>query len=218
MAGNLHHTTVGVSDYSHKAEIIDELMRAIEDRKATHIVYQSQRATEPVTYEIHPYGLAYHRGSLYLVAFSRDHNELRHFKVDRIDEVAVSDFPFRMPDDFRLDDHLAKSFGIFHGDGDITVKIKFLPPVARYVSESKWHEGQKLTPQKDGSLLAEFRLSSTEEIKRWIMSFGQQAIVLQPGDFAARRLSAKCRRCWIVTNDGLDSRPMSAPTKKPGLK
>jgi len=47
--------------------------------------------------------------------------------------------------------------------------------VARYVSESNWHESQKLTPQKDGSVLAEFQLSDTEEIKRWIMSFGQHA-------------------------------------------
>jgi predicted DNA-binding transcriptional regulator YafY len=179
-ADKLHYTAVGTSDYSRKAEVIDDLMWAIEDHKATHIVYKSLRATEPVTYEVHPYGLTYHRGSLYLVAFSREHDELRHFKVDRIDEAAVSDFPFHMPADFKLDAHLANSFGVFRGDDQITVKIKFLPPVARYVSESKWHESQKLAPQKDGSLLAEFRLSHTEEIKRWLLSFGQHAIVLEP--------------------------------------
>ena len=180
MVGNLHHTTVGASDYSQKAELIDDLMRATEERKATHIVYQSLRATEPVTYVVHPYGLTYHRGSLYLVAFSSDHNELRHFKVDRIDEAAVSAFPFHMPDDFQLNGHLADSFGVFYGRGQIAVKIRFLPPVVRYLSESKWHQSQKLTPQKDGSLLAEFRLSSTEEIKRWLLSFGQHAIVIEP--------------------------------------
>jgi len=52
--------------------------------------------------------------------------------------------------------------------------------VARYVSESKWHESQKLSPQKDGGLVTEFDLSDTEEIKRWIMSFGQHAVVLEP--------------------------------------
>jgi proteasome accessory factor B len=180
MAGNLHHKAVGIGDYSAKAELIDQLMQAIEEHKATHIVYRSLRATEPVTYEIHPYGLTYHHGSLYLVAFSRAHDELRHFKVDRIDDVEVSNFPFQMPDDFELDGHLAKSFGVFHGDGEIQVKIKFLPRVARYVSESKWHDSQRLTPQKDGSLLAEFELSSTEEIKRWITSFGRNAVVLEP--------------------------------------
>ncbi|MBN1854711.1 MAG: WYL domain-containing protein, partial [Pirellulales bacterium] len=39
---------------------------------------------------------------------------------------------------------------------------------------------QKLTPQADRSLLAEFDLSNTEEIKRWLLSFGRHAEVIQP--------------------------------------
>jgi len=37
-----------------------------------------------------------------------------------------------------------------------------------------------LTPQRDGSLLAELRLSSTAELKPWILSFGPAAEVLEP--------------------------------------
>ena len=39
-------------------------------------------------------------------------------------------------------------------------------------------------PQKDGSLIAEFQLSDTQEIKRWIMSFGSSATVLEPQELA----------------------------------
>ncbi len=62
-----HQTTVGASDYSKKADLIDELMIGIEDQRAVFLTYQSLRATEPVTYDVFPYGLTYHRGSLYLV-------------------------------------------------------------------------------------------------------------------------------------------------------
>jgi predicted DNA-binding transcriptional regulator YafY len=55
--------------------------------------------------------------------------------------------------------------------------------VARYVQEGRWHHSQKLTKQKDGSLLAEFHLDTTEEIKRWILSFGRCAQVLEPEGF-----------------------------------
>ena len=48
------------------------------------------------------------------------------------------------------------------------------------VEESNWHKSQKLSKQKDGSLVAEFHLSETEEIMRWIMSFGKHAVVLEP--------------------------------------
>ncbi|MHB8954861.1 MAG: helix-turn-helix transcriptional regulator [Pirellulaceae bacterium] len=175
-----HQTKVGTSDYAKKAELIDELMIGIEDKRAVFIAYQSLRATEPVTYDIYPYGLAYHRGSLYLIGFAPDHREIRHWKVDRIEEAEVTPVHFNRPEDFDLRDHLAKSFGVFHGEGEVHVKVRFSPGVVRYVTESKWHSSQHLTPQKDGSLIAEFDLGHTEEIKRWIQSFGKHAVVLEP--------------------------------------
>jgi proteasome accessory factor B len=175
-----HQTMVGASDYTKKAELIDELMVGIEDRKAVFITYQSLRATEPITYDIYPYGLIYHRGALYLVGRSPQREEICHWKVSRIEAAEVTQVHFQRPEDFDLQQHLAKSFGVYHGEGDVKIKVRFAPAVARYVSESNWHESQQLTQQKDGSLLAEFQLSDTEEIKRWIMSFGQHAVVQEP--------------------------------------
>jgi proteasome accessory factor B len=180
MAGNLHATAVGVSDYSQQAELLDLLLQAIEERKAMILLYQPLRATEPVEYEVCPYGLAWHRGSLYLVAHSRDHDEIRHFKVNRISEAEPGRFPFHMPKDFDLASHFAASFGVYQGRGDERVVVRFLPPAARYVQESRWHPSQRLTPQKDGSLLAEFHLSDTEEIRHWILSFGKHARIESP--------------------------------------
>ncbi len=179
-AALFHKTMVGVSDYSKKAEIVDQLMLGIEDHRAVFIAYQSLQATEPVTYDVYPFGLAYHRGSLYLIGRKTDKDEINHWKVDRISEAEVTEFRFPPPDNFDLAKHLSSSFGIFHGDGDVHVKIRFSPTVARYVEESNWHASQKLTAQRDGSLLAEFRLDGTKEIKRWILSFGQHAEVLEP--------------------------------------
>ncbi len=175
-----HQTMVGASDYSKKAEMIDVLMQGIEERRVVFIAYQSLRATEPVTYDVYPYGIAYHRGSLYLIGWSPDHQEIRHWKVDRIEESHLEEFRFPQPEDFDLHEHLAKSFGVFHGNGEVRVRIQFSSRVARYVQESTWHESQKLSPQKDGCLLATFDLGHTEEIKRWILSFGQHAEVLEP--------------------------------------
>ena len=166
-AALFHQTMIGASDYSKKAEIVDQLMVGIEDARAVFITYQSLRATEPVTYDVFPYGLAYHRGSLYLVGRHPDKDDICHWKVDRIEDAEVTEVHFRRPDGFSLPEHLSKSFGIFHGDGDVHVKIRFSSAVARYVEESNWHPSQKLTKQHDGCLLAEFQLDGTEEIMRW---------------------------------------------------
>ena len=42
------------SDYSKKAEIIDQLLIGMEDRRAVFITYQSLRATESITYDTYP--------------------------------------------------------------------------------------------------------------------------------------------------------------------
>lgn len=212
-ADTFRQTAFGRHDYADKSAVIDRLMIGIEDCRAVFITYQSLRATEPVTYDVYPYGLAYHRGSLYLVgrkverAPSRsprggnvaaaadsaaaagsdadadsDADELRHWKVDRIVDAEATQFRFQRPAGFDLQQHLAGSFGIYHGDGaaEVRIRVRFTPAVARYVQESQWHASQKLTKEKDGSLLAEFHLADTAEIKRWLMSFGQHATVLEP--------------------------------------
>jgi len=120
-----------------------------------------------------------------VIGFAPDHRDIRHWKVDRIDDAEVTQVRFNRPEEFDLQEHLARSFGVFHGDGAIHVKVRFAPTVARYVSESFWHSSQRLTPQKDGSLIADFELGHTEEIKRWIQSFGRHAVVLAPDQLRA---------------------------------
>ncbi|MEN6449771.1 MAG: WYL domain-containing protein [Thermoguttaceae bacterium] len=68
----------------------------------------------------------------------------------------------------------------FTATARIHVAVQFSPSVARYVQESTWHASQKLTKLNDSSLLVEFDLDGTEEIMRWILSFGRHAEVIEP--------------------------------------
>jgi len=183
-----HCTTAGFGNYANKAEIINDLTMAIEDRKAVHIAYQSQQATEPATRDVYPYWLVRNKGSLYLRAFAPEHDQFRNYKIDRIESVEVSSFIFQRPRDLDIKAHLAGSFGIYDGSGDISIVVKFAPSAARYVLECKWHDSQVLTRHRDGSLLARFTLSSTVEVKSWVRSFGPSAVVLEPEELRAEIL------------------------------
>lgn len=180
MADKLHFTVRGAGEYAHQEDKIDRLMIAIEDSVVARIVYQSQRATEPVTYPIHPFGIVFHFGSLYLIGYKPEDDDIRTWKVDRIEDVELTDETFDRPKDFDLSRFLSGSFGVYHGRSHVRVRVRFSAKVARYVRESHWHHSQKLTPSTDGSLLAEFELSSTEEFKSWVWSFGRHAVVLEP--------------------------------------
>jgi proteasome accessory factor B len=180
-----HCTAFGAVNYASKAEILDSLTIAIEDHKAAHLTYRSQQATEPVTYEVYPLSLIRHKYALYLLAFAPEHDQVRTYKVARIEDIEVTSFTHQRFRDFDSAEHLAGSFGIFDGDGDITVSVKFLPGAARYVCESKWHRSQAETKHRDGSVTVRFRLSNTVEVKSWVLGFGASAIVLEPESLRA---------------------------------
>jgi len=172
-------TQIG-GDYNAKAELLDRLFIAIEEDRAIFLTYHSQRSTEPVTYDIYPYRLVDHHGSLYLFGYSPDHGETRTWKVDRMLDAQPTEIRFQRPDDAQVAAQLSSNFGIFSGKGDVRVRIRFSPSAARYVNEKRMHASQKVEQQPDGSAIVEFRLSTTTEVKAWVLSFGAVAEVLEP--------------------------------------
>jgi predicted DNA-binding transcriptional regulator YafY len=61
-----------------------------------------------------------------------------------------------------------------------TVKVRISPGWARWVGEKIWHESQKITKLSDGGLEITFRVPGLDEIRRWVLSFGPEAQVLEP--------------------------------------
>ncbi len=180
VAAAFHETSFGASNYAPHAETIDNLLIGIEDHKVVFITYQSQRSTEPVTYDVHPYGLARYRDTLYLLGYKPEDNAFRTWKVNRIESAQVDSMPFTRRPDFDAAQYLQGSLGIYHGTGDVKVAIRFSAEVARYVQESQWHDSQQCDPQRDGSVLVHLTLSGTKELKAWVLGFGRHAEVLEP--------------------------------------
>jgi predicted DNA-binding transcriptional regulator YafY len=106
-------------------------------------------------------------------------NEVRVFALDRIKMLHQTKKDFEVPEDFDVEEFVRPSFGIFQGPST-RVKIRFSPEVAGYVKESIWHESQKITDEKDGSILFEAEVAGTDEIRFWVMGWGSHAEVLEP--------------------------------------
>lgn len=182
LAESWHIVSGPVNDYGNRSEFLDDLHRASSEQRLTWLTYQSQTSTEPVTYDVHPYGLVMKGSSVYLVAYAPQHGEVRHYKLDRISGVDVQSLKFQKPADFDLAEHLSGTWGIYRGTATepLRVRVRFAREVARYVQEKRWHPSQQLAPQPDGSVLAEYELVALEELKAWVMSFGPKAEVLEP--------------------------------------
>ena len=194
----LHCTEAVHRDYSSKAEILEALTVGIEDYKATHITYRSERATEPATRDVYPLRLVrMGNGALYLVAVDPQQDQVKTYKVDRIEDAEVSKIVFQRYRDFDVDAFLEGSLGIYDGDDDVTVVIRFLPAAARHARESRWHKSEVITPQRDGSLILRLRLSSTVEIKSRVLSYGAAAFVLESESLRAE-IAAELERMLVA--------------------
>ncbi|MBA3314307.1 MAG: WYL domain-containing transcriptional regulator [Planctomycetaceae bacterium] len=208
LGGMIHDPHQRTSDYRDHGDIIDGLMIGIEDRSFTFITYQSAKATEPLTYDVHPYGLVHHRGSLYLVADSQQHGEFRVFKVDRISDVAVEPLKFEKKA-FDLKAFFDASFGVWKEDVEpMKVVVRFAASVARYIEEHHWPGCERKTLTAEGALLCEFRLAGLQEFKSWIMSFGAKAVVLEPQVLveAIRDEAVALSCCYQAHADDAESR------------
>ncbi|MDO8956095.1 MAG: WYL domain-containing protein [Deltaproteobacteria bacterium] len=101
------------------------------------------------------------------------------FVLDRIKMLNLTDERFTLRKNFHLDDFMRHSFKVMH-DELYTAKVRISPGWARRVGEKIWRESQKITKLPDGSLEITFRVAGLDEIKRWILSFGPETLVLEP--------------------------------------
>lgn len=215
IAAGFHFTTGGHGSYSDQFELIEQLQLAVEDRRIAQVIYHPVRTGKPETYETYPLGFVYHRGLLYLVAHVPTRRGIRHFKINRMQHAEAWAFKFDPPAGFILSDHLKGAFGVYveAGDQQHQVRVRFTTtPITRHVSESKWHPSQTLVPNSDGSLIAEFTLSSLKEVKSWILSFGPNAQALEPPELV-QQIQSDIARMVTVYGSPATTRTMKRARK-----
>ncbi|MGD8740778.1 MAG: transcriptional regulator [Desulfobacterales bacterium] len=165
--------------YGQLRDSIDRISEATIHRKIIEIDYFTMSRKEKTHRKVAPYKIWFFDGAFYLVGNCGLREDIRIFALDRIKSLKLTDETFEMPEDFKVEDFMQTSFGVFHGKPQ-NVRIRFAAEVAGYINEKIWHKTQKIQPQKDGSLIFEARVAGTEEIKFWLMTWGSKAEVLSP--------------------------------------
>ncbi len=180
----------GRADYARHKKTIQAFSEAVRTRRVARVTYRSVWRGETYTADVHPYGLVYFEGDLYLVAHSERSQGIRVFKITRVLGVELTPARFSRPAHFSLEEHFHGSFGIMPPDGQETeVLVEFHPKVSALIEERQWHPSQQLQKTDSGWLRASYRLSNTAEFRRWILGFGAHARVLRPA--ALRRAIAE---------------------------
>jgi len=165
--------------YGKYKETINSLNAAVVNGNYIEIEYYTMSRRKKTRRKVAPYKIWFFDGTFYLIGYCCLRRDTRIFAVERIREIHLTPEHFELPAEFDPDGFMKSSFGVFRG-APVAVKIWFAADIAEYIQEKIWHETQKITKCKDGSILFRAEVAGTDEIKFWILTWGAHARVLEP--------------------------------------
>ncbi len=166
-------------DYSGKEEVIDILADAILKQRICMVSYFSFYDEKEKHYLIEPLHFFESNGGMYIFVRVPKHDSIRTLAVERIQKIDKSQETFEYPENFDPEKLLESSFDIIYDD-PVSVRLWVSPGQAKYIRERKFFRNQTLTENKDGSLILEIETSGWNDVKRWVMSLGAEAVVIEP--------------------------------------
>lgn len=165
--------------------VFDQLAKATAAHQRLRLTYRKpgRKATEQRL--IDPYQLANINGEWFLFAWCHLRKDIRTFAPARIVGIEPTGETFKRPEKFSLERRLRDSFGVIAGQGSFDVVLRFDELVADYIREKRWHPSQKLAELPDGGVELKLKLSSLDEVRRWVLGWGGSCKVVGPEELAA---------------------------------
>lgn len=164
--------------------IWEKVAEAIRLSKRIKVLYRAP-GSEPAAREIDPYHGVRFEGDWYVVGYCHLRNDIRTFSLARMESVDVLSESFQIPEDFDFTRLTGSNFGVHWSDKEYRVKVLFDKKAAGYIRERCWHTTQHIDENLDGSLILSLTVNHLLEIKRWILSWGNMAKVLDPPELVA---------------------------------
>ncbi|MCR4424627.1 MAG: WYL domain-containing protein [Firmicutes bacterium] len=163
---------------------VQTLEYASLEQRVVRMVYRKQGAQEESRREVEPLGLVYYwfHDAWYLIAFCRRSHEIRHFRVDRIRALVMTDEAFTYPDGFDLASYMAPIWGVY-ADEPTRVRVRFydeMNVIARLRAEVAARPSATLARASDGTYVLADYVSGLSEFRAWLRTFGSSAEVLEP--------------------------------------
>lgn len=154
-----------------------KLREAISGKRQIRFDYRD-RATGIVTKrEVDPYTIFFTDDRWYLAGWCHLRDDTRTFYVDDISGLKVSRKGFR-PRHLGLSSRELAEGPFEDKELPVNVRLRFLPPVARWAEERSGGKGLKRL--KDGSVITTTWVRSIEGMKSTLLTFGDRVEVLEP--------------------------------------
>ncbi len=168
----------------HFADMINEIFRAISERKKLKIKYLRTYDGELTDRVIDPYGLINRFNNWYLSGYCHESKGYRVFHLVHIRDLEVlENKQYQMPPNFSLEEFYSQSWALWTTDEPgkaETVRLWVNMGAAERFRNIKFHPSQKVNECSGGGVEVMFRLKGASEIIPWLAGWGTEIKVLEP--------------------------------------
>lgn len=164
--------------------LLFEAYRAVSECQSIHIRYQAFSTQQEEEWDIDPLGLYIKdRARSYLIGQTYESpRQFRRFKLCRITHLIRRGLRFPYPEDFSMRAEMAR--GLWGGDREYAVLIRFQPEVAQLVFEREPAERIERLP--GGWVQVRKTVRNLDEVFYEVLRYGRQAEALEPPELRER--------------------------------
>ena len=184
--------------------VFTAVARAWAERRKLRITYTTERTWSRTVWPLFLEATTSGHGS-YLIAWDQKLKAPRSYRLERISEAVPLEERFDPPLGFSVARMLAGAWGIWSGDQPVEVVLDFSPAVARRMRETRWHPTQRVDALPRGGVRVTLVVSSTVELRSWILGWGRECRVVAPASLE-RDVAAELREAAAL----YDARPVEA--------
>ena len=184
----LHAAPVNKKVGSEDSRHLQTIFQAMTEKTVCIVSYEAINSGAVKTYRIHPLAMFEHDGGLYLFVLVPYYGNIRILSIERIKSIDLTEDGFSPPENFDAEKRLSDPFGIILDDL-FTARIRFSAEQAPYIKEREWPTDAEIEENEDGSIVFSLETRGAYELKRWILSFGSEAELLEP-DFLRTEIAS----------------------------
>jgi predicted DNA-binding transcriptional regulator YafY len=163
-----------------KPELQRIVTEALLTDKQLQIQYKRRGESKISAYRIHPLALIQRGGLIYLYVRINDYEDIKILALHRIEAAEILSDPTQYPENFDIDQEIAKGRLDFGAGDTITLKAKFTAEAGDHLFETPLSLDQSIDQQDDGSLLVTVDVADTPQLLWWLLALGAGVEVLEP--------------------------------------
>lgn len=173
-------------------DVFNNIFKAIKSRKTITFDYKSISSQVYKQKKFNAYHVLCQKGNWYVIGYDHTAQDIRIYAMARIKTIAFTTEIFKIPQDFKLENHIDLDFGIWNNtEPPAQYELQFAPEMSNYITERQWHKDQQVEVLEDGSVLLKFKSNQKEMIFSWVMGFGASVTVRAPEELK-RKIKVEC--------------------------